>query len=525
MQVSKQSHKQPSRPHLFSATTLLIISAGATTVQAKSPPVESHIQQIAALSITELTDTLKAHDYGKQILSTLEPPQCGVTFNHATFQTIDAEKKPTTSSMALLIPTGGAACTGKRPIVLYAHGTTTDKTYNLASINDNKNPAYSELLEISAAYAAQGYIVIAPNYAGYDISTLPYHPYLIAAQQSQEMIDALATGRGALKKKPPHTISDSGRLFVTGYSQGGYVAMATAKEMDRQGIKLTASVPMSGPYALAAFGDAMFGGRPNLGMARYAALFLTGLQKAYGNIYQSPKEVYTAPYAEGIETLLPSTFAFNELAKAGKLPNATFQSAPNGVDILEKISPVSMESSLGFDAKNYLVNTDYRARYVADMLKNPDGSVNNTSSSLPAEAPQNTLRQALKDNDLRSYIPKSPMLMCGGGKDPIVFFDVNSKLMTENLIQASKAGKAVAFAQLDVDASATPGTFTSVGLSPKTTQTLKQFATEVVQPQFTATVANVLATRGQGALFGAYHGHLVSLACDTAALKFFNSFK
>ena len=26
-------------------------------------------------------------------------------------------------------------------------------------------------------FAAQGYIVVAPNYAGYDISTLGYHPY------------------------------------------------------------------------------------------------------------------------------------------------------------------------------------------------------------------------------------------------------------------------------------------------------------------------------------------------------------
>ena len=33
---------------------------------------------------------------------------------------------------------------------------------------------------IAAMYAAQGFIVVAPNYAGYDISTLGYHPYLNA---------------------------------------------------------------------------------------------------------------------------------------------------------------------------------------------------------------------------------------------------------------------------------------------------------------------------------------------------------
>ena len=74
-------------------------------------------------------------------------------------------------------------------------------------------------------FAARGYIVVAPNYAGYDTSTLPYHPYLVAAQQSKDMIDALIASRSALPNIA--LVSDNGQLFITGYSQGGYVAMAT----------------------------------------------------------------------------------------------------------------------------------------------------------------------------------------------------------------------------------------------------------------------------------------------------------
>jgi len=33
-----------------------------------------------------------------------------------------------------------------------------------------------EALIMAAVFASQGYIVVAPNYAGYDSSTLPYHP-------------------------------------------------------------------------------------------------------------------------------------------------------------------------------------------------------------------------------------------------------------------------------------------------------------------------------------------------------------
>ena len=55
-----------------------------------------------------------------------------------------------------------------------------------------------EGLLLAAVFAASGYIVVAPNYVGYDISTLGYHPYLDAVQQSDDMIDALKAARSAL---------------------------------------------------------------------------------------------------------------------------------------------------------------------------------------------------------------------------------------------------------------------------------------------------------------------------------------
>ena len=53
------------------------------------------------------------------------------------------------------------------------------------------NPSYPESLLLAALYAAQSYIVVAPNYAGFDSSTLGYYPYLNAEQSSKEMIDTL----------------------------------------------------------------------------------------------------------------------------------------------------------------------------------------------------------------------------------------------------------------------------------------------------------------------------------------------
>src|SRR6202000_1572333 len=122
-----------------------------------------------------------------------------------------------------------------QPIVLYAHGTQTDRAFTMTDLSND------EALALAALFASQGYIVVAPNYAGYDTSTLAYHPYLVAAQQARDMIDALAAARTALPVASLTLTKDNGKLFITGYSQGGFVAMATHRAMQAAGLTVTAS--------------------------------------------------------------------------------------------------------------------------------------------------------------------------------------------------------------------------------------------------------------------------------------------
>ena len=189
-----------------------------------------------------------------------------------------------------MVPSGSSGtCTGTHPIVMYAHGTNTTKTFNMAALSGN-----SEALLMASVFAAQGYIVVAPNYAGYDTSTSVYHPYLNADQQSKDMIDALAAARSAFSTA---STSDNGKLFITGYSQGGFVAMATHKAMQAAGTTVTAAGPMSGPYALAAFGDAIFEGEVNNSGPLNFNMLVTSYQHSYGNVYSAPTDVYEAQYA------------------------------------------------------------------------------------------------------------------------------------------------------------------------------------------------------------------------------------
>ncbi len=137
------------------------------------------------LELNALTNT--------QLLSLSGTPTCDILLYHIEYATVGGANEATTGSSALMVPTGlGANCTGARPIILYAHGTTTDRAFDMANMQN------TETLFLAALFASHGYIVVAPNYAGYDTSTLPYHPYLIADQESMAASSSLPATRKAV---------------------------------------------------------------------------------------------------------------------------------------------------------------------------------------------------------------------------------------------------------------------------------------------------------------------------------------
>jgi poly(3-hydroxybutyrate) depolymerase len=360
-------------------------------------------QKVATLAPDALLTLLGGSDLGKTFLQLSYTPKCTITVYHLTYNTVDPQNNITPASGALMVPSGSDSdCTGARPILLYAHGTTTDRDFDIAQLSASDN---AEGVLLAAVFAAEGYIVVAPNYVGYDTSTLGYHPYLIADQQSKDMIDSLTAARAALPTSDAPNSTDGGKLFVTGYSQGGYVAMATHREMQSAGITVTASAPMSGPYALAAFGDAIFEGEVSDSATENLALAIVAYQHAYGDIYSSPADVIASPYASSIETLLPSTTALSTLQSQGKFPSALFSStppAPSYAIYTPATTPANLASifAAGFGT-NYLITNTSRGAYMQDALAEPDGGFPTITDGLPPANPMNSLRVHLKGNDLR----------------------------------------------------------------------------------------------------------------------------
>jgi len=555
---------------------------GGATVDTSTAPgtlIEDPPLRVASLSAAALTAQFDASTAGQQLLQLAGTPKCGIDFHYIQYQTVGGAGEQTTASGALMVPTG-PGCTGARSIVIYAHGTATTKGYDIADITDQTNEAWSESALIAAMFAAQGYIVVAPNYAGYDSSTLPYHPYLNAVQQSTDMIDALTAARTAIPSVAGGSLSDGGKLFITGYSQGGFVALATHKAMQAAGMTVTASAPMSGPYAMEAFGDAILFGDVDLGATVFLPLITESYQHTYGNLYNATSDIYSSTYATGIDTLLPSTAPIDTLFAQGKLPElALFDSTTpvtgNATLDAELAVPANPLFAQGF-GNPFEILDSVRVAYALDAAASPDGAIAGVTGAPLATAPQYPLRVALKKNDLRSWTPDgtAPILLCGGHDDPTVFYSINTQTM-ESFWAAQVAGglvtpidvdPGIAFASggiatqvatiaatvlatdlgggvtnptrigTDIE-TAIIGTFpayftiTAQGAKPNSSQgvLVEEIAATAAQTAGAELAAGVTSPTTVGtaittAIIQSYHGTLVPPACTLAARTFFANF-
>jgi alpha/beta superfamily hydrolase len=455
-------------------------------------------QLLGTYTGTGLIDNATDGAITRWLLKRTFSPRCSVNVYQLQYETVGGAGEPTTASGALMVPTGSdATCQGSRPVVLYAHGKRNLRQFNIANLSGGN---YEGML-LALALGGEGYIVVAPNYAGYDTSTLGYHPFLNWEQQAADMMDALTAARIAL-----FTIGTAAdqKLFVTGYSEGGYVAMATHRALESAGIPVTASAPMSGPYALTAFGDAMFLGQVGAGAVEEIAMLASSYQHAYANLYTSPTDMFEPEYASA-DTLFPATTGVDNLVAEGLLPaNAVFSSTAPTPE-LASVTPATRPGALagvfkaGFGLE-YLITNSYRLSYIQDALANPDGGYPETTTYSPPANSGNTLRVDLKTNDLRSWAPTAPVLLCGGNMDPVVFF-FNTQLMQEYwAVNAPESHVSV----LDVDGSGEPY--------------------RDLKGEFAFTKKLVTWTEGKSFVTANYHDLLVPAFCIQAVRSFFDGF-
>jgi pimeloyl-ACP methyl ester carboxylesterase len=116
----------------------------------------------------------------------------------------------------------------------------------------NGMPDYS-LAVSTTGYA--GFALIAPDYIGYGDSNNIVHPYMLKKASARASLDMI---RASMRYMTDNNILFNGQLYISGYSQGGYTAMALAQDIEENHsdeFKLMGVAPMAGPYDLKGLGD------------------------------------------------------------------------------------------------------------------------------------------------------------------------------------------------------------------------------------------------------------------------------
>lgn len=224
-----------------------------------------------------------------------------VDIHRIIYTTCDPDGNTAEVSGAMYVPVGAPAA----PLACTQHGTQTLRR-NVASATPLIYGADALML------AAEGYVACSPDYIGYGSSSDP-HPYLHADTSAGTVLDAIRAGRRFCERED---VALDGRLFLVGYSQGGYVTLAAQRAIesgDSVGLALTAVASLSGAYDLVGIVDNMLA-NPNDDDVVLAALFITSYNRIYG--WGRLSEILRAPYDTQVSVLLDGTRSFTDIETA-----------------------------------------------------------------------------------------------------------------------------------------------------------------------------------------------------------------
>ncbi len=216
------------------------------------------------------------------------------------YHTIDAHGEVVQASGALMVPVG----TDSIPTMSIQHGTETLRE-SVASVSPTNMPeGYLGLVASS-----MGYLVTLPDYLGFGVSEI-LHPYVHAKTNAITVIDLL---RAVKSYSTENSISTNGQLFLAGYSEGGYVTLATHKEIEQNyatEFQLTAVAPMAGPYDMLSTAITLMQ-QTVYQWPYYLAFFITAYDDIYG--WNRLNEIFNAPYGDMMHLFFDGTKSSSEI--------------------------------------------------------------------------------------------------------------------------------------------------------------------------------------------------------------------
>ncbi|HEX8334019.1 MAG TPA: alpha/beta fold hydrolase [Segetibacter sp.] len=235
-------------------------------------------------------------------------------------------------------------------------------------------------------FASTGFVTVIPDFIGYGVSKNIKHPYYDQQLSGTTVVDMLKAVKYYLKRE---SIATSNRLFLIGYSEGGYVTMAAQKEIEthaEHNLNITAAAEGAGGYDLQSMFNTIVN-TSNYTEPGYLAFILQSYNTTYS--WNRPySDFFQEPYASRIPSLL------------------------DGIKSLAQIN-AGLTTSM-----TALLNPTFYAN-----LKSTTG--------------EPVLKQALANNSFSNWVPKSRTRLYHGTADVTVFY--NTTETTYNRFRAAGA--------------------------------------------------------------------------------------
>lgn len=217
--------------------------------------------------------------------------------------------------------------------------------------------------------ASTGFITVMPDYIGFNASRQITHPYYHMGYSASAVVDMLKAVIPYLKREK---IAFNDRLFLLGYSEGGYVTMAAQKAIEASavpGLSLKAVAAGAGGYDQLSLLDEMRS-TDTYGNPAYLAMLLNAYNVTFG--WNRPfTDFFKTPYAERMGSLLDGSNSEGAI-------NAQLTTSLAG-----------------------LLNTNFNA-----SLGDGDG--------------EHVLKMALRSNSFFDWFPKTPTRLYHGTADEVV---------------------------------------------------------------------------------------------------------
>lgn len=240
------------------------------------------------------------------------------------YETLDPLLGSVIASGAVCLPTDLAT---PADVLSYQHGTIYRR--DEAPSDPSTDERY-----VGVILASHGYATVMPDLLGLGTGSTGLHPYVHRRASATAVVDLMRALRSLAATHPrihsqlSHGLSS--KLFLFGYSEGGYATAAAQREIQERHASefaITASAPCAGPYDLSGvMADIMTSNVP-YGSPSYLPYVLFAYNEIY-HLFDDPAEVLIQPYAATLPPLFDGQHTGDEIdaaMPASGIPSAILQ--------------------------------------------------------------------------------------------------------------------------------------------------------------------------------------------------------